>query len=298
MKPGIESERCRHAAEPPTIGDSKSQRWRLGVLLGVLAILSISGIASAEDASVALFDSAARALRDGRASEAIAAFEALADRGVVDAVASYDRGLAYATRVHIGAEAPGDLGRAAHGFEEARDLSRDPRLGDDASRALGVVRGEIARRRMRAGEPVEVDPGRSLARTVAALLAEDTWALLSVVASAVLAIGLFVRWLARAPRVRVAGGVSAGVAAPLVAVAVAMTLAAQHDRASLREAVVVVASERPSDPRGIALPGATPLPEGARVEVVGERGAWTRVRFGAVDAWVSSAGLRELARLP
>jgi hypothetical protein len=297
MRLGRETERDRQDAKTPRIWRLKSVHWHLGVL-GVLAILSISGLASAEDASGALFDSATGALHDGRAPEAIAAFEALADRGVVDAVASYDRGLAYATRVRIGAEAPGDLGRAAHGFEEARDLSRDTRLVDDASRALGVVRGEIARRRLRAGEPVEVDPGRSLARTVAGLLAEDTWALLSVVASAVLAMGLFVRWLARPPRVRVAGGVSAGVAAPVLAAAVAMTLAAQHDRASLREAVVVVASERPTDARGIALPGATPLPEGARVEIVGERGAWTRVRFGAVDAWVSSTGLRDLARLP
>jgi len=266
------------------------------VVLGVLAILCFSGLARAEDETAALFGSAARALHDGRAGDAIAAFEALADRGVVDPVASYDRGLAYAARVRIGAEAPGDLGRAVHGFEEARDLSGEPTLVDDASRALAVVRGEIARRRLRVGEPVEVDPGRSLARSVAGLLAEDTWTAVSVVASVTLAMGLFVRWLARSPRVRIAGGVSAGVAAPVLAIAAAMTLAAQHDRSSLREAVVVVATERPSDPRGIALPGAQPLPEGARVEVVDERGAWTRVRFGAAAAWVSSAGLRELAR--
>ena len=47
---------------------------------------------------------------------------------VVDAAASYDRGLAYAMRVRIGAEVPGDLGRAAQGFEEARELSREDRV--------------------------------------------------------------------------------------------------------------------------------------------------------------------------
>lgn len=44
------------------------------------------------------------------------------------------------------------------------------------------------------------------------------------------------------------------------------------------------------------LPGGMRLPEGARVEIVESRGASTRVRFGATDAWVSSAALRELAR--
>ncbi len=80
----------------------------------------------ADDGAAALFESATKALHEGRAGDAIGAFETLADEGVVDAVASYDRGLAYAMRVRIGAEVPGDLGRAAQGFEEARDLSRDP----------------------------------------------------------------------------------------------------------------------------------------------------------------------------
>src|SRR5579864_4158247 len=52
----------------------------------------------------ALFGAATAALGEGRATEAIADLEALADRGVVDPVASYDRGLAYAMRVRIGAE--------------------------------------------------------------------------------------------------------------------------------------------------------------------------------------------------
>ncbi|HLK41140.1 MAG TPA: hypothetical protein VKU41_30525, partial [Polyangiaceae bacterium] len=202
----------------------------------------------------------------------------------------------YAMRVRIGAEVPGDLGRAVQGFEEARDLTSDPRLVEDASRALVVVRGEVAKRRLRAGEPVQVDPGRSLARTVAGLLTEDVWCGLAVLMSVVLGLGLFVRWLGAPRRVRVAGGLCAGVAAPGLAVTVAFTLAARHDRFNLREAVVVATNERPTDERGLALPGATPLPEGARVEIVGERGASTRVRFGTFEAWVSSSGLRGLAR--
>jgi hypothetical protein len=253
------------------------------------------------DPSAATFTGATVALRDGRAGDAIAAFETLADEGVVDAAASYDRGLAYAMRVRIGAEVPGDLGRAVHGFEEARDLSNDPKLTEDASKALGIVRAEIARRRLRAGDPVEVDPGRSLSRAVAGLLPESAWSTASVLFSIALAAGLFARWLGGIARVRIAGGVVASVAVPLLLVAVGMTLAARHDRLTLREAVVVAAGARPNDARGIALPGATPLPEGARVEIVDPRGGEmrgeTRVRFGTTDAWVSASTLRELARL-
>jgi len=265
-------------------------------LLTVLFLISLAVSAHADADPAQLFAQATQALKEGRAGDAIASFEALADRGVVDPVASYDRGLSYAMRVHIGAEVPGDLGRAAHGFEEARDLSRDATLNDDATRALTVVRSEVARRRTRAGQPVEVDPGRSLARTVAGLLAEDTWAGLAAASSAFLALALLVRWLVHSPRLRVACGVVAGVAAPALALSITMTLAARHDRLGLREAVVVAANARPTDERGIALSGATPLPEGARVEIVDARGGWSRVRFGALEVSVAAGALRDLAR--
>ncbi|MDP8999209.1 MAG: hypothetical protein M3O46_03760 [Myxococcota bacterium] len=267
----------------------------LTVVLTV-ATCALAGDGAAVDETTALFASAARALHEGRAGDAISSLETLADLGVVDPVASYDRGLAYALRVRIGAEVPGDLGRAAHGFEEARERSRDPRLIEDASRAVGVVRSEIARRRARAAQPVEVDPGRSLARTVSGLLAEDTWSAMAAASSAVLAIALFVRWLARVRRMRIAGGVAAGIAAWVLFVATAMTMAARHDRTRVREAVVVAANARPVDDRGITVPGAAPLPEGARVEVIGARGPWGHVRFGNIEAWVASNALRDLAR--
>ena len=137
--------------------------------------LAAGGARAAEEAD-GLFASGVSALNDGRPGDAIAALEALADRGVVDPVASYDRGLAYVRGAcRIGAEVPGDLGRAAHGFEEARDLTHDGKLADDANKALTVVRSEVARRRVRAGQPVEVDPGRSLSRALAGLLSEGTW---------------------------------------------------------------------------------------------------------------------------
>jgi hypothetical protein len=273
-------------------------RGKVGLTLASILLfglfLSSSGYAEEQSPAV-LFAMGSMALADGRAGDAVAAFEALADRGVVDPVASFDRGLAYATRVRLGAELPGDLGRAAQGFEEARELTHQSRLAEDASAALAVVRGEIARRRMRAGQPAEVDPGRSLATALAGLMSETTWAILSALASLALASGLFVRWLARKPRVRVAGGVISGIAAPILAASAAMTLAARHDRTSVREAVVVSAGAHPTDDRGLSLPGATPLPEGARVEVIDARGPSSRIRFGAIDTWVSTDALRDLA---
>jgi hypothetical protein len=264
----------------------------LGLLVLGLGGFGVGGAAWADDEPAALFASGVKALHEGRAQDAITSLEALADRGVVDAAASYDRGLAYAARVRIGAEVPGDLGRAAHGFEEARDLARDPRLADDAAHALGAVRSEVARRRVRAGEPVEVDPGRSLARTLARVLGEDTWSLLAALSSAALGAALFVRWLARGRRARVSGGVTAGVSAPLLFAAVLMTWGARHDRTRVREAVVVTPSARPTDERGITVAGAMPLPEGARVEVIEANGAQARYRFGAAQGWVAADALR------
>jgi hypothetical protein len=275
-----------------------------GVLVAAALLVALLTRASAraddgsDDASTtsALFATATRALTDGRAGDAVAAFEALADRGIVDPVASYDRGLAYAQRIRVGAEVAGDLGRAVHGFEEARELSSDPKLAADAGRALEVVRSEVARRRARAGQPVEVDYGRSLGRTVAHLVAEDTWAALAVMASVSLSLALFVRWLSRAHRVRVGAGVTAGIAAPALVLATVMTLASRRDRHELHEAVVVAADARPVDSRGIALSGMAPLPEGARVEVIDTSGAVARVRFGTSDVHVAAGILREMAR--
>ncbi|MBV9949056.1 MAG: hypothetical protein JOZ69_19565 [Myxococcales bacterium] len=266
------------------------------VLAGLTALFTLAAPlpSRAQDEPSALFSAGAKALREGRPVDAIASLEALADRGVVDAAASYDRGLAYAMRVRIGAEMPGDLGRAAHGFEEARDLARDSGLAADAAGALGAIRSEVARRRMRAGQPMEVDPGRSLARTVAGLLGENGWCAIAALASAALGIGFFVRWLAGGRRLKVAGGMAAGVAFPVLAVAVLMTLGARHDRANLREAVVVSPSARPSDERGFAAAGGVPLPEGARVEVLGTSGSVSRIRFGAVQTWVASNALRPI----
>jgi hypothetical protein len=135
-----------------------------------------------------------------------------------------------------------------------------------------------------------------VARVLSHLLGEDAWAWLAVATSIVLGLGFFGRWLASQQRARIAAGVAMGIAAPAFAICIAMTLAARHDRISLREGVIVVPAALPSDERGIARQGAAALPEGARVELTEARPGWTRIRWGTVDAWIASSSVRPLDR--
>jgi hypothetical protein len=252
--------------------------------------------ATAESASDdQLFAAATLALREGRPADAIADLEALGDRGVVDPAVSLDRGLAYAERIRAGGEQPGDLGRSAQGFEEARDLSADRAIAEDASRGLALVRAEVARRRAHAGEPAALEQGASLGRTIVHLVPENAWAIAAAALSVLAAIGLFVRRFSEARRARIGGTLATGTAAPLLVLTALAAAFARDDRLHLREGVIVAASARPSDERGVVHPGASTLPEAARVQIMGTRAGWTRVRWGALDAWVPAQAVRPLA---
>ena len=244
------------------------------------------------------FDTGVKALADGHASDAILAFESLADRGFVDPSASYDRGLAYALRVRLGGESPGDLGRAAHGFEEARDLASDSALKDQATRALTIVRGEVARRRARSGEPVEVEQSPPPHIAVARAFAEDTWSILAVVMSCAVAVSLVVRASAKARRVKIGGTIGIALSALLLGLSSWATHVRRVERRTLEEAVVVAQNARPSDATGLARPSAGPLPEGARVQVMERTAGLVRIRWGSVDAWLPASTLRILAKAP
>jgi hypothetical protein len=282
---------------------------RRGVSLAAAVLLAFAtqGVVRAEpteragspppgDETATIFAAGLRALNEGRPGDAIANFEALGDRGVVDPAVSFDRGLAYAERVRGRGALPGDLGRAALGFEEARSLTRDPALAADATKALGAVRAEVARRRALAGEPVEVDPGVSLGRAIVALASEDAWSALAVIAAFVLTVSLFVRWLSVARRVRIGAAIAMSIAGPLMAGGGLLALAARDQRLHLREGVIVSESARLSDEHHLTLPGAAPLPEAARVTIEEAGGGWARVRFGAQRGFVPSPAVRPLAR--
>ena len=270
---------------------------KLAVVAVALAGLAIATPTRADEKTDALFRDGVASLEAGRPAQAIANFEALADQGVVDPVASYDRGLAYAMRVRLDAEVGGDLGRAAHGFEEARALTDDPTVARDAKIALATLRTEVARRRAKAGEPIEVDPGVPVFRAASSLMSEDAWLALAVFASLVFAIGAFARAGSQARRVRVSGVVAASIAALVLASATTLGVLARRDRMHLREAVGVAPSARSCDDHGVAVLGAAALPEAARVELLGDLdGAFTHVRFAKADTWVPTSTLREITK--
>lgn len=264
-----------------------------------LALVLAAGGHGADATDDELFASGVQALADERPNDAIGAFEILADRGRVDPVVSYDRGLAYAARVRAGAEVPGDLGKAAHGFEEAISLTDDASLRADATRALEQVRTEVGRRRAREGTAVELDTRKPLWRSLSQSLPENAWSVAAILCGLILAGALFVRWRSGAGRARAAANVSIGAALPTLILAAALSSTARNDRQNLREAIVIAPAARLSDARGIALAGSSPLPEGARVELLsgsGGLGALAEVRAGSTQAFLPSSALRPIAK--
>ena len=270
------------------------------VLLGVgLAFAHLSTApALAADAPTedqALFQSAVARMHEGKAGAAIADFEALADHGVVDASVSFDRGLAYVSRVRIGGEQAGNLGEAAHGFVEARNLTRNRSLAAEATRALGLVRAEVGRRRARAGESVEFDPGLALGPSFLRLLPEDVWGLLAVIGSVLLGLALFVGRAASERRSRIAAAMTAALASLLIVLGTTSMFAARHQRLTVTQGVIVSAGARPTDDRGLVIPNAPIVPEGADVEILEHRGGWAQVRWGNVLAWIPAGSVRPVA---
>jgi len=244
----------------------------------------------------ALFRGAQEALLGDRPGEAIAKLEALADRGVVDAVVSFDRGLAYAARVRAGAEQPGDLGRAAHGFEETRELTHDPTLAADATNALTIVRSEIARRRARAGESVEIENGFSLGRSLVGLLPENAWAVIAAVMAALLSAAILVRRRVTLPRAKVAATTSGAIAGALLVVTSVLAWAARDVRLHTREGVVIAPNARLLDARHLAIDGVAPVPEGARARIVEETGGFSRIVLGGVEGYLPSSAVLPIAK--
>jgi hypothetical protein len=252
------------------------------------ALLCLSTRAAAND-EAALFERGAAALEAGEFALAIDAFEALADRGFAHPDASYDRGLAYVMRVRAGADRPGDLGRAAGGFEEALLL----RPGDgDAQLALDLVRAEVTRRRSRrAKDAVDVRP--TLDRALVGVASEQTWGLLAVTASVLFAVGLVLRRRPAGPA-HVTGSVLWPSAFVALLAFVPLAWGARHLRLSTRPGVIVVGEAYLAEEPGGAARG-DGIPEAALVETSERRGTLVRVRHGAVEGWIPSTSVRLLA---
>jgi hypothetical protein len=264
----------------------------VAVACALLATSHLANAATPPTEDEALFQSAVTRMHEGKPGEAIADFEALADHGVIDATVSFDRGLAYASRVRVGGEQPGDLGEATDGLLEAKRLTNDRELAAEATRAIALIRAEVGRRRVRAGEAVEFDPGTALGPSFLGLLPEDVWALLGLLGSLVLGVALFARRAARERRSQIAATVTAGVATLFLVLGTTSMLAARHRRITVTPGVIVSAGARPTNERGLVVPNAPVIPEAAEVEILGHRAGWARVRWGNVLAWVPSGAVR------
>lgn len=255
--------------------------------------------ATVEDQDPAtVFREATDALTGERPSDAIAKLESLGDKGVVDAVASFDRGLAYARRVRAGAgaEQPGDLGRAAHGFEEARELTRDRALADDATRSLVAVRAEVARRRARSGEPVDLEHGVSLGRSIVGLLPENVWASLCIALAAVLTVAIIVRSRVTLARAKVAATTTCAVSGALLLITSVCAWAARDARLHLREGVVVAPNARLLDERHVVRDAVAPIAEATRVRIVDEGAGYSRIAVGGQEGWLPSSSVLPIAK--
>jgi hypothetical protein len=278
-------------------------RRRCASILLAAGLSTLGGAARAQDAEGreeldpgALFRAANAALGAERPGEAIAKLEALGDRGVVDAVVSFNRGLAYAARVRAGGEQPGDLGRAAHGFEEARELTNDRALAADATSALAIVRSEIARRRSRAGESVEIEHGFSLGRSIVELLPENVWAGIAAVMALLLSAAILLRRRATAPRAKVAATTAASITGALLLATAILAWAARDARLHLREGIVTTSGARLLDARHLAMDGVPPIPEGVRARVLDESAGFSRVVIGRAEGYLPSSAVLPLAR--
>src|SRR3954453_11929113 len=171
------------------------QNGRRALALVVLAAaLSVGGVARAADDQLAIFAQGVGALKQGSYHHAVELFEALADEGYLHPDASYNRALAYIGRVKASAERPGDLGRAAAALEEVLLMRPDDH---DAEAALETVRAEVARRRARNGASADVEARPSPERALVGVASETTWAILAIVSSLLLTMGLFLRGAAR-----------------------------------------------------------------------------------------------------
>ncbi len=278
---------------------SLAKKLAVASMLGVLALSTRGGAeeAAPSDSPEATLAHAEGFLAEKKPTEAIAELESLADRGYVDAAISFDRGLAYALRVRLGPETEGDLGRALHGFEEARGLSHDERTRGEAQLAITSLRSEVAKRRSRAGEPADVEEGLSLGRSVTRLLPETVWFGSAVAFSVLFTAALLIRRRARTRGESGQAGVALGLAAlPLCLLATTFGLSARAERRELREGIVIDGAVRPFDDKHIVVSGAHTLPEGAKVRLFESDEGYVRFRRGAVEGFLPKRAVAELAR--
>ncbi len=273
----------------------------LTLFLGLLTVPAECAALEAETAGgtstdAELFEQATTATAKGAFSEAISLFERLSDRGAHHPDTSFNRAIAYWQRAESPKKQPGDLGQAAAGFAEAAALPENER---EAKVHLQTIHQEISRDRSRRGlDPVVVRP--PIGRALVGLLPESVWAVVTLLGSLALAVGLFLRRKS-ASHLRLAGQINTYAGALVVMLFASLTLAAREFRVNGRDAIVIVHEARLLDQGGKALKlkaldvETKAIPEGASLIVVGQRGRLLQIVWGNTEAWVKSSDVRLIA---
>jgi hypothetical protein len=253
----------------------------------LLALLTVSSTAVAGESEEG-FARASDALAKSDSRKAIAELEILADRGYLHPDVSYQRGIAYAMRARTSAALPGDLGRAAAGFEEATRL--DP--GDtDAARALDLVRAEVARKRSRQDKSdTIVRP--TLDRVVAGQFSATAWSIAAIIASALMSIGVLLR--ARPSGfMHVAGTLIAPISLIALLGLAPLAYFSRQLEETTRPGVIVLVEAALQDENG-ANTDAPAIPEATLVELSERRGDNVFVRWGSYEGWLPHEAVRPL----
>ena len=242
------------------------------------------------DEPTAIFERAARAMASKDAQRAIVELETLADRGFAHPDVAYNRGLAYALRAKTAGQ-PGDLGRAAAGFEEALALRPDDR---EAARALDLVRAEVTRRRSKQDKSDRI-VRPSLDRVLLRLLSPVAWAVLAGAASLTFAIGLLLRRRPSGP-VHVAGSVLSWLMFVALLGLVPLAFGSSWLARARGAAVVVAPAVTLRDLAGKAVQDAPEIPEASLIELGESQDGQVLVRWGSYEGWVARETVRPLPR--
>lgn len=272
------------------------RRFFLVLLTLLLALPAAPGLAAPSE-SERDFTAASEALKRGAYTEAIDRLELLADRGFVHPDASFNRAVAYVERARSSAASPGDLGRAAAALSEVLLLRPSD---EQAELGLSRIRAEISRRHAREGV-APVMARDSLGRAATSLFDENVWAILALVGSLLLTVGLALRRFVQHTSAGLAGAIGIGLGAVMLLLGASMTAGARHFRLTSSPAVIVADEARLLDETGKPLPqkrgsaDSMTVPEGASVYVLERRPTSYRVAWGSSEGWLNPGQVRILA---
>jgi hypothetical protein len=267
---------------------------QLALLCVSLFVVATGASAAAGTQGADTFQKVNATLATGAYEDAIDLCELLSDQGTVNPSLSFDRAVAYLLRAASPHKNPGDLGQAAAALEETLLLDD----GDtEAQSLLERLRYEISRQRARGGlDPVVGRP--TLGRMVVASLHENTWASMALGGSLLLTIGLALRlWLKR-PVTEIAGPTIAAIGGGVLLIGACLCYNARAHRLHTQPAVVIAEDARLLNDQGLPMVATGSLtnevPEGARVDVLGNRGRLAHVAWGGAEGWIFSSQLRLL----